>query len=365
MEVKEIWSEFKDRITSPFFASYAISWLVCNWKIPVVLFFYKIDDLEKGKTTYIDFIQRHSNPLLTIIIPLSTAFVYTFGYPHFKRLIKVYLAGEDLKTETKLLKLSETRNVPLEKFIATKAALKERELNLIKLYEDEGVINEKNKTLEATNIGLSIKIKELETDKINLSNDHHEAIAETNRVHAEILQNINLDHDKTIKEYNLVANNRIKAIRDENSITSSELQNQVTQKTQIVFAQATEIEQLKTEKEHYRTHLNELEVAFNGMQLELRKTIQSKNEMAEVVRLKDQEIENEKALTNNISNSYRALVKKDLDVFKLGYTTNIQLLKAVNDVLDDVNKIKIDDSIRNFRNRISDLQREVNSDPMV
>ncbi len=76
--LKEI---FNERISSPFYGSLIVSWLLWNWKIPYVTFF--IDQSRLGDTpNKIDYILKHcSYPLHLTLFPVLSAIVIIVGMP--------------------------------------------------------------------------------------------------------------------------------------------------------------------------------------------------------------------------------------------------------------------------------------------
>jgi hypothetical protein len=77
--LKEI---FNERISSPFYGSLIVSWLLWNWKIPYVTFF--IDQNRLGDcTNKIDYIFTHcSNPWNLTLFPLLSTALILFVLPY-------------------------------------------------------------------------------------------------------------------------------------------------------------------------------------------------------------------------------------------------------------------------------------------
>lgn len=74
--VKSIKSIFEERISSPFYGTLIISWLLWNWKIPYVTFFVDTSKLSDNKIEYILKNCNNVNELVTFPI-LSTIVILT------------------------------------------------------------------------------------------------------------------------------------------------------------------------------------------------------------------------------------------------------------------------------------------------
>jgi hypothetical protein len=188
MEIKEVWTEFKDRITSPLFGSFVLSWLICNWRIPVVLIFYKHSELIATKTTYIDVIVRYTDRYISFLIPAAFSLGYTFIYPFIKRWINVYTAIRTRETDEALLKVGKDAMVSLNVLLKTKGDLKKKESELSELLISEGQILDINKDLETRVTDLQISIS-------TLKEQHTVALNELNNFNAEEISSIKSSHE--------------------------------------------------------------------------------------------------------------------------------------------------------------------------
>jgi hypothetical protein len=192
MEIKEVWMEFKERINSPFFGSFVISWLLFNWRTPVVLLFYKYEDLIRAKTTFIDVIQRYSGWWVSLIIPAFSALVYIFCHPHFKRFINKYIAEQTKITDKALLDITDSHTVSMEKFLNTKAALKKKENDLHVLINEEEEIKHKN-------IQLNAQIRTLQDNIDVLSNDHASTLANQRKMGEDRISDLKTSYDDRVR----------------------------------------------------------------------------------------------------------------------------------------------------------------------
>ncbi|WDF54160.1 hypothetical protein [Mucilaginibacter sp. KACC 22063] len=156
-KVSDLFKELKDRLASPFFGSFIISWLAINWRIVIVLIFYKQSDLKLDHYhSYLEFIKFNSGIWRTLWEPILFALAYTFIYPFFKNFILAATAWFKQWGGTWSLKLSKRGVVPTIKYIG----LKEKyDISIDKLSK---LINEESETSTALN---EAELKNLELQK--------------------------------------------------------------------------------------------------------------------------------------------------------------------------------------------------------
>jgi chromosome segregation ATPase len=184
--LKEFWQELKERISNPLFASFTISWLIYNYKIPILFIFYHKHDLPKAYSTYIDVIEKNTSWLYSFILPLLTGLFYTFIYPYFKSYIKIYLAKIDFTEEARINNLGHIATVPLAKFLETRSKLRQQEGTLVTLISEEEIISNQNKNL---------------SDRIIvLANEHEKNIQELNARNDERVRAINSSSEEMLAE---------------------------------------------------------------------------------------------------------------------------------------------------------------------
>lgn len=105
--IREFFDDIKGRLSSPILGGFLISWIIFNWKIVIVLVFYKQEDLSLDNyVSYLDFINKHIDIWLNLILPFSAAFLYTFMFPHIKAYIKEYQAKVLSASESRILNIT-------------------------------------------------------------------------------------------------------------------------------------------------------------------------------------------------------------------------------------------------------------------
>jgi len=168
MEIKEVWTEFKDRVNNPLFGSFVLSWLACNWWLPVMLFFYKHEDLIKTKTTYIDVIQRRADRWHMFFIPFSIAVAYAILSPLARYVVKRYTAYIDRSTEETIDTDAGKKMVPVGDLMIRRRELRTLEADLQQLVLTERETSDKNEDLEQQNAALKAEVTRIEAHNINM-----------------------------------------------------------------------------------------------------------------------------------------------------------------------------------------------------
>ncbi len=168
-EVKDFFSEFKNRVTSPLFGSFVISWLLFNWKVPITLIFYSRQDLYYDiKVSFIDAIKEYCNLFDSLIFPFVTALFYTFGYPYIRNLIKIFQASRILEVDSAILKKSvEKGSVSIARYQVLNEQLRTKMSQLQRFYDEQTQIEQDNATLILKNTELEEKIKQFENAVAN------------------------------------------------------------------------------------------------------------------------------------------------------------------------------------------------------
>lgn len=158
--LKNMFTPIQERIKSPLYSTLIISWLVCNWKIWVALFFYNETINGIDKITYIS--NQISNYLTMYVIPLLAVIVYLYIIPfidfevfrHYesnknkKQVAKLKLLEKSMvsgKTYTEVLKEKNSLEDSLGKIISDN---KEKETEAQKLSDENVLLMDTNRTLQ-------------------------------------------------------------------------------------------------------------------------------------------------------------------------------------------------------------------------
>src|ERR1700748_661850 len=92
-KITDFFKEFKSRLTNPLFASFILSWLIINWRVPVGIFGYKLDELKvDGYKSYADLISKNASTWNYLWYPLISAALYTLLSPLLRMIIIAFLS---------------------------------------------------------------------------------------------------------------------------------------------------------------------------------------------------------------------------------------------------------------------------------
>lgn len=173
--LEEIFTNLKERLTSPFISSFIFSWLIFNWPILIGLFWYNSSELVKiGYSSYLIFISDHLFLTTGLIYPLIFAFLYTFLYPLFKNVINAFNSWADKWGENWNLKMLKDGSIPVERYLQLKKHYEERTETL------ENVIRSESKSID--------RIGELEREVTELNLNVNEKVAELKEKTNEVLK---------------------------------------------------------------------------------------------------------------------------------------------------------------------------------
>lgn len=138
-----------DRISSPFYGTFVISWLLWNWKVWYITFFVDAELLLKVqnilKVDYIINIYGWNFYSLShlIILPIISSYLFVFEFPKITR--KFYVKYLDYEYENKSIKLKKEEQFLKEKALKLeteeKVLEKEEEVRIIKTKTQEEIWN--------------------------------------------------------------------------------------------------------------------------------------------------------------------------------------------------------------------------------
>lgn len=337
MEIKEIWTEFKDRITSPFFGSFVISWSVFNWRVPVVLFFYKNEELIKSNTTYIDVIQRYTGFWVSLVFPIVSAFIYTFGYPIFKRWINTYTAQQTLKTDEKLLKLSETAPMSQAKFIEMNVSLKKSKNELLLMMSEESAIQIKNGELENT-------ISQLNLDILKQEKLHKQAITELNKEKSEDIRKLSADHNDNTETLMKDYGDMLDLAKIESQEIIEKFENQIIDKSKTLSLQKELLDKRNEEFARLEKRYDQKEQEYLKLLSQEESTTAGNELLAQKeIKLNDNLVQLQGQLTETLA-MFRTNIETDHKII----TNAILVLSDVIDYIDEKNQPLTASQMRNM-----------------
>jgi hypothetical protein len=156
-KISDFFKDLKERISSPIFSSFVVSWLIFNWKILVGLFFYNNNELKgDGYNSYLDFVSKNLSSSNTFLKPLVVALIYTFIFPFIRNCIHAFNSWIKAWGNVWNMSLSKTSKVSIAKYIQLREVYQKRTALLEEVLEKEGAYlkeyeEERNKVLQLTN----------------------------------------------------------------------------------------------------------------------------------------------------------------------------------------------------------------------
>ncbi len=163
-KISEFFKELKERLSSPLFSSFILTWLIFNWKIIADVLFYKNAELHlDGYNSYIDLIQKNSSTSNFLWKPLASALVYTFIFPFIRNIILAFNAWIKSWGNTWNLNISKSGKVSVTKYIELRNTYEERTELLEEVLKKESEYLSNNEKLKNENFQLSDRINDLES----------------------------------------------------------------------------------------------------------------------------------------------------------------------------------------------------------
>jgi hypothetical protein len=159
----EFYKDLKDRLSSPFFSSFILAWLVFNYKIVIVLLFYTNSEIIKeGHGNLLSFIEGNRCSKNIFWWPLTSAFGYTFLFPFLRTAILAFNAWIKASGTNIILKITNEAKIPMSSYRYLQKKLNDRIKDAEEAYKAEDLARSEN-----------IRLKQ---DLSNLNTDKDEAI---------------------------------------------------------------------------------------------------------------------------------------------------------------------------------------------
>ena len=153
-KVNDFIKEIKFRITTPFFSSFIISWLIVNWNIVFgVLFYDNHSLLVDGYKSKIDLVNQSCSISKILGYPLVGVSIYVLVFPFLRNGIQI-LNGWFNRWGTKAtLNIMREGVIPMAKYISVKEGFEQRTKELIEAFaEDQRLIQSNNELAEKIQI---------------------------------------------------------------------------------------------------------------------------------------------------------------------------------------------------------------------
>jgi hypothetical protein len=162
-KLNDLFTEFKERFSSPLFSSFIIAWCFINWQIPIALIFYKNNELHAdGFKSFIHLICARQGTWNMLIEPGLFAIGYVILYPLLKTGIFLFNSWVDTKGTETNFKITGESKIPVNKYIE----LRTKYIDTTKSLED---IIVSQSDFKVQNSELTSKNAEVESRNLNLT----------------------------------------------------------------------------------------------------------------------------------------------------------------------------------------------------
>lgn len=143
-KISDFFKEFKDRLSSPFFFSFLVSWCIFNWQIIIGLLFYKNTEVSlDGYHSFIDLIQNVTSKN-TFWYPVLIALAYTFV---IKNVHEILLAWTKNWGDKLIFRASKTSKISTVKYLELKNIYEKRTEALQEIIDKESITIQEKETL--------------------------------------------------------------------------------------------------------------------------------------------------------------------------------------------------------------------------
>ncbi len=162
--ISDFFKDLKDRVSSPFFSSFIISWLLFNWKVPIALIFYNAEDLKAdGYNSFIQLLKGEVVPPQSFWLPLGSAFLYCLVFPALRN--GIIAAQSWYKSWGSELELKYTKGVvSISKYLILRQNLEKRTETLEKVLSLETKTQEDFENLRSEKLQLQGNVTRLQKE---------------------------------------------------------------------------------------------------------------------------------------------------------------------------------------------------------
>jgi len=336
--VKDIFKDLKDRISSPFFSSFIISWMIFNYQIVIALLFYKQSELKAdGYTSYLNLIKNCWDSRYMITYPLTAAVLYSVFVKEFIKIIQTRIATWSTRF---ILWMTD------ESVVSAKTHRKsEKDLRLIIAEYADSVNIEGAAKIE--NVTLKGRITEL--------------IAK----HDIDIRQLNTNNDQRIFDINAGFNTKISDLQKKHKDSSSALQKNITDKDDLLDVQKAEIERSNNKIIDLSRQLQARDQLTVGLRSDLDRETEKLNLANRIIAEKMDQIQNANGRFNFIQTNYRKQIRDDFEAFKDGYDALIAIKNDLQNNPGDDRSQLIQRASDILSNRIYSLQSQIGSDPEI
>lgn len=194
--IKDVVKNFRERLASPFFFSFIVTWLLFNWKVTVALLWYNAELFSRKNSDLISFIESKTSNWQSIWIPLISATLYT-GL--IRNLISAFITWSSRWGSNWNLEIGKNSKVSMEKFLTYRNLYIKTTRDLEIILKDESKTREnfdkerqRVLSLETFSAGLNTQVADLMKQNEILEREKNTAqeVANTLRENTELIENM-------------------------------------------------------------------------------------------------------------------------------------------------------------------------------
>lgn len=183
--ITEFFKEFKSRLTNPLFVSFIISWALINWRVPIGILGYRLEDLKiDGYTSYADLVSKNASTWNYLWHPLLYALGYTFIFPVIRMFIIAFLNYIKKKSDNWNAEIMKDYYVPMSRFVKQKEKYDELAQALNKIYTEDSVTVVENEKLKVEALQLNESVSTAKHKSLILSQQLEELDKKQDRLFA-------------------------------------------------------------------------------------------------------------------------------------------------------------------------------------
>lgn len=172
---KEVNSRLYERVTSPLYSTFILSWIVTNWKFFYVTIFLNKEDVGMSKLTFIQNVLYPNwciGPLMLFLIPAISTFCFIWVIPYVVNLAFEKTEQFKIKRRVKRLELLGKSVIDGEKYLELRESYTKRTNELLNVFKEkkkiDSEINEQKLKLTELQHILTGKEQQLQTYRADI-----------------------------------------------------------------------------------------------------------------------------------------------------------------------------------------------------
>jgi hypothetical protein len=157
-KIIDFFREVGERFKSPFFASFIISWLGVNWRIPLLIFTNDNKLGADGMYIFEKYVLDNSSISNFLFIPLALAVAFTIAFPVIRVWNSAFRAFIDKWGSNWIFKISKDGKVEMETYLTLRNNYRSKEKELEEVLKNESVHFQAKLNLESQLSAVGIEL---------------------------------------------------------------------------------------------------------------------------------------------------------------------------------------------------------------